>query len=49
MAKPVPIVPKASYEDPPVVPPPATFTVQHDHKVVLYTADGKPLVRKAGF
>lgn len=31
------------------VPPPTAPTVDHEHKVVLFTADGKPLVRKAGF
>jgi hypothetical protein len=36
-------------EEPPLVPPPSTFTVTHDHKVVLFTADGQALVRRAGF
>ena len=31
------------------IPPPNTMTVRHDHKAVLYTADGRPLVRHAGF
>ncbi len=36
-------------QDEPIVPPPATMTVQHDHKPILFTPDGKALVRKAGF
>lgn len=36
-------------EDYPVVPPPSTVSVQHDYKPVLYTADGKVLVRRAGY
>lgn len=32
-----------------IISPPATFTVDHDHKPVLYTAEGKALVRQAGF
>ena len=39
----------ACAEDMPVVPPPATMTVIHDHVGVLYTPDGKALVRRAGF
>jgi hypothetical protein len=31
------------------IPPPASFTVDHDHKPVLYQADGRALVRAAGF
>lgn len=33
----------------PIVPPPASFTVDHEHKPVLYTPDGKVLVRRCGF
>lgn len=40
--------PRASVEDS-GVPPPVSLVVDHEHKVVLFTADGKPLVRKAGF
>jgi hypothetical protein len=36
-----------SHDD--IVPPPATFTVDHDHKARLYMADGRALVRSAGF
>ena len=36
-------------DDRPIVPPPASMTVDHEFKPVLYTADGKPLVRKAGY
>jgi hypothetical protein len=32
-----------------IVPPPASFTVAHEHKPVLYTAEGKALVRQSGF
>jgi hypothetical protein len=32
-----------------IVPPPDSFTVDHDYKPVLYQADGKALVRAAGF
>ncbi len=31
------------------IQPPASFTVVHDHKPVLYLANGTPLVRQAGF
>jgi len=38
-------------EEPPVPVPvaQAPVTVQHDHRAVLYTPDGKAIVRKAGF
>lgn len=32
-----------------IIPPPATATVFHDHRPVLYSPDGKALVRQAGF
>ena len=32
-----------------MVPPPANVTVMHDHVGVLYTPDGRALVRRAGF
>ena len=31
------------------VAPPSSFTVDHEHLARLYTADGQPLVRTAGF
>lgn len=31
------------------IPPPDSFTVDHEHRPVLYRADGKALVRAAGF
>lgn len=43
--------PKANdYEDLPIIPPPASMTVD-DRKptVILYKADGTPLIRKVGF
>lgn len=36
-------------DDAPIVPPPATVVVEHERKPVLYTPDGKALVRKVGF
>ena len=36
-------------DDTPIVPPPSSFTVMHDHKIVLFTATCQPLVRRAGF
>jgi hypothetical protein len=36
-------------DDLPLVPPPSTFIVAHEHKPILFTADGKALVRRAGF
>ena len=32
-----------------VVPPPASVTVFHDRRAVLYFPDGRALVRRAGF
>lgn len=32
-----------------IVQPPNTFTVEHEHRPRLYLADGRPLVRTAGF
>lgn len=32
-----------------LLPPPASMVVNHDHKPVLYQADGRALVRQAGF
>lgn len=32
-----------------IIPPPSNATVWHDHRPVLYTGDGQPLVRQAGF
>lgn len=40
---------KACVEDYPVIPPPASVTVDHERKPVLYLANGKPLQRRAGF
>ncbi len=34
------------WDDPPVVPPPATFTVETERKPVLYLPDGTPLVKR---
>ena len=31
------------------IPPPSNVTVHHEHRPTLYQADGKPLVRCAGF
>ena len=31
-----------------LIPPPSSFTV-HDQRVLLYTADGVPLMRRIGF
>ena len=31
------------------VPPPATFTVDHEHRARLYLPDGRAVVRAAGF
>lgn len=36
-------------DEPPVIQPPASLTVDHERKPVLYLADGTPLVRRAGF
>ena len=50
MKKPITPQPKAaSDDDQPIVPPPASAQVYLEQKPVLYTADGKPLVRKIGF
>lgn len=35
--------------EPPVVPPPASMTVEHERKPILYLPDGRVLVRRAGF
>ena len=43
------LTPKAEADDAPVVPPPSSMTVDHIRKPLLYTATGKPLVRKTGF
>lgn len=32
-----------------LIPPPSNVTVEHEHRVRLWTADGQPLVRRAGF
>jgi hypothetical protein len=40
---------KGSVEDPPIVQPPSTLVVTHETKVLLWTAGGQPLTRKAGF
>lgn len=32
-----------------IIPPPSSVTVEHEHRVHLFTADGTPLVRQAGF
>lgn len=44
-----PPAPKLCAEDLPIVQPPATMTVVHDHKPMLYLPNGKVLVRQAGF
>jgi hypothetical protein len=31
------------------LPPPPTSVVDHEHRAVLYTPDGRALVRRAGF
>lgn len=31
------------------LPPPPTSVVEHEHRAVLYTPDGRALVRRAGF
>lgn len=49
MVKPPTPTPKATTDDQPIVPPPSSFTVSHEHKPVLFTADGKALVRRCGF
>jgi hypothetical protein len=33
----------------PQIPPPSVFTVDHEHRPVLFQADGKALIRAAGF
>lgn len=33
----------------PIVPPPSTFTVDYERKPVLFTHDGKALVRLIGY
>ena len=35
--------------EPPIVPPPAAFTVDMERKPVLFLPDGKVLVRRIGF
>lgn len=32
-----------------VILPPSSLTVEHDHRARLYQADGKALIRSAGF
>jgi hypothetical protein len=32
-----------------VIPPPSCVTVDHEHRLVLFRADGRALVRSAGF
>jgi hypothetical protein len=32
-----------------IISPPASMTVDHEHKPRLFLADGTPLVRQAGF
>lgn len=32
-----------------LIPPPSSITVDHEHRARLYTHDGRPLVRQAGF
>jgi hypothetical protein len=41
--------PQLCDEDLPIVPPPASVTVEDGRQPVLYAADGTPLVRRAGF
>ena len=40
---------RLSMSDDSIVPPPSSVTVEHEHTARLYTADGRPLVRPAGF
>lgn len=40
---------KGFFEDAPIVAPPRSFTVEHEHKPVLYLPNGKVLVKRAGF
>lgn len=39
----------ASENEQPIVPPPSSMTVVHEHKPVLYLPNGKVLVKRAGF
>lgn len=41
--------PRMDIEDVPIVPPPSTFTVDYQRKPVLFTPEGKALVRLIGF
>lgn len=41
--------PRAQTDDAPVVPPPASVTVDYDRQPVLHLPDGRVLVRKIGF
>ena len=36
-------------DDSPIIPPPSTLSVHHEHRPVLYLPDGRVLVRQAGF
>lgn len=45
MRKPV----KNEVEDRPIIEPPNSVDVESYPKVILYTAKGKPLIRKIGF
>lgn len=38
-----------SLDDESIIAPPDTATVTGEHKTILYTPDGKALVRKVGF
>ena len=40
--------PRAAVDDS-GLPPPHVVTVEHDYKPVLYSANGKVLIRRAGF
>jgi hypothetical protein len=41
--------PRLCDDDAPIIRPPDTVVVHDDRSAVLYTADGAPLVRQAGF
>lgn len=41
--------PRLSVDDMPIIPPPSTVIVDFERKPVLFTHDGKALVRKIGY
>lgn len=40
---------RMSVEDEPIVPPPASVTVDHQYRAILFDASGRALIRRAGF